>query len=233
MLKKTQKNIVYNNMELNLTELDNMNTMNPYDTFDYNTYEQQNEVNYWEKPKIQESQTKKKKVSFNDILSNMNLVVNKQGVLQFMAPIQQQQYNPLPPQNYNYNPNDFSQQGYSQPNYAQPSYAQLNIRQQSTPQQNKNTEPLDPAVKHSYIYNKYFKDYADPNYQKPGPRVPKTMEEYHQMLLDDRKKAIEHKIRIEQIKSKKLMFTAPPGVTAVNPINIIPTKNTLRSMNFR
>ena len=34
MLKKRQKNITYNNMELNLSELDNANTMNPYDTFD-------------------------------------------------------------------------------------------------------------------------------------------------------------------------------------------------------
>ena len=53
------------------------------------------------------------------------------------------------------------------------------------------------------------------------------------MLLDDRKKAIEHKIRIEQIKSKKLMFTAPPGLTGVNPRNIRATKNNLHSMNFR
>jgi len=233
MLKKTQKNIVYNNMELNLTELDNIDTMNPYDTFDYNTYEKQNEVNYWEKTKVQEPQVKKKKVSFNDILSNMNLVVNKQGVLQFMTPVQEHQYNPSPQQNYSYNQNDFTQQGYSQPNYNQSNYTQPNIRQQSIPQQNKHSEPLNPAVKHSYIYNKYFKDYADPNYEKPGPRVPKTMEEYHQMLLDDRKKAIEHKIRIEQIKSKKLMFTAPPSFTGVNPRNIVPSKNTLRSMNFR
>ena len=48
-------------MELNLSEID---TMNPYDTFDYNSYQQDNGDNYWEKPKTQESQTKKKKVSF-------------------------------------------------------------------------------------------------------------------------------------------------------------------------
>lgn len=224
MLNNSQKNNMYNNMELNLTELDNVNTMNPYDTFDYNSYEQQNGINYWEKPK-EEIHTKKKKVSFNDILSNMNLVVNKQGVLQFLAPAQEPQYASQTSQNYNYNPHDFTQ-----PSYTQPSYTQPNIRQQSLP--NKNTEPLDSSVKHSYIYNKYFKDYADPNYQKPGPRVPKTIQEYHHMLLDDRRKAIEHKIRIEQIKSKKLMFTTPPGGTGVNPRNIMPTKNNLRSMNF-
>ena len=208
-------------MELNLSEMD---TMNPYDTFDYKSY-QQNGENYWEKPKIQDNQTKKKKVSFNDILSNMNLVVNKEGVLQFMAPtkefISQEQNYSSQNNNYNYNPNQFDQpnQFNQQPNFRQP------------PQIN-NSEPLDPSVKHSYIYNKYFKDYADPNIEKPMVRVPKTMEEYYQMLLDDKKKALEHKLRMEQIKSKKLLFTAPEGGIGVNPRNIVPTKNNLRSMSF-
>ena len=215
MLKKRQKNITYNNMELNLSELDNANTMNPYDTFDYNSYEEQNGENYWEKPKIKENQIKRKKVSFNDILSNMNLVVNNQGVLQFMGAGKEQ-----PIDNYNYNQNEFTQQSYNQ---SQPN---KNLRQGQ-----KTQEPLDPGVKHSYIYNKYFKDYADPNFQKQGPRVTKTIDEYHEMLLDDRKKAIEHKLKMEEIKSKKLLFTSAPGSTS-NPRNIQPTKNNLRRMNF-
>jgi hypothetical protein len=209
-------------MELNLSEFDNVKSMNPYDSFDYNSYEKQNGENYWEKPKTQETQIKKKKVSFNDILSNMNLVVNNQGVLQFMTLNQEQSYNPPVFQNnynntnnnYNYNSNEFSQ---------------TNIRQQA---KNKNSEQIDPDVKHSYIYNKYFKDYANSNVEKPEVRVPKTKEEYYQMLLDDRKKAIEQKLRVEQIKSKKLMFTVSTDSTGVNPRNIVPTKNNLRSMNF-
>jgi hypothetical protein len=213
-------------MELKLTEL---NTMNPYDTFDYNSYESQNGENYWEKQKTQETQIKKKKVSFNDILSNMNLVVNNQGVLQFMAPTQEhssniQGPNIQGPNNYNYNQNDYTQQ-----NLNQPTFSQSNVRQL---QQNKNLQPLEPSVKHSYIYNKYFKDYAEPNVEKPEPRVPKTIEEYYQMVLDDKKKAIEHKLRMEQIKSKKLLFTSSPDAVGVNPRNIVPTKNNLRSMNF-
>ena len=51
------------------------------------------------------------------------------------------------------------------------------------------------------------------------------------MLLEDRKRAIEHKKRIEQIKSKKLLFTTTPGM-GTNPRNIQPTKNNLRRMNF-
>lgn len=215
-------------MELKLSELDNANTMNPYDTNRFNSYEKIGGDNYWEQAKPQETQVKKKKVSFNDILSNMNLVVNSQGVLQFMTLNQEKVYNPPVfenKNNYNYNSNEFSP-----PNFNRHALTQSNITE---PQKNMNSEKIDPAVKHSYIYNKYFKDYADPNVDKPMVRVPKTKEEYYQMLLDDKKKAIEHKLRMEQIKSTKLLFTAPDSGIGVNPRNIVPTKNNLRSMNFR
>ena len=195
-------------MELNLSELDSTNTMNPYDGFDYNSYEQNTGENYWEKQKVEEGQSKKKKISFNDILSNMNLVVNNKGVLQFMAPNQEE----LQGQNYNYNPNEFTKP------------QQL--------QQNKKSQPIEPVVKHSYIFNKYFKDYADVNAEKPGPRVPKTIEEYHQMLLEDKIKQIEHRKMIDEVKSKKMMFTSAPGSTS-NPRNLCASRNNLRMMNFR
>jgi hypothetical protein len=214
-------------MEKNLSKLDNMTTMNPYDTFDYNSYEQQNRINYWEKPKVNETQTKKKKISFNDILTNMNLVINKQGVLQFMGPNKEQPQNVE--QNYNYNSTDFTQQS----QYQQHPYQQQHYQQQyQQPQENKNSEPVDLSVKHSYIYNKYFKDYADPNTSKQGPRVPKTMEEYRQMILDDKIKKIQHRQMLEQVKSKKMMFTSAPSVVS-NPINIQASRNNLGSMNFR
>jgi hypothetical protein len=220
-------------MELNFSE---MNTMNPYDSFDYDSYQQTNRENYWEKSNPQETQKKKKKVSFNDILSNMNLVVNNQGVLQFMLPIKEESHIQQTSQNnnYNYNTNQFNQSNFNQSSFNQNQSNNINhLNNIKQTDQNKNTQPLDPSVKHSYIYNKYFKDYADTNVEKPTPRVPKTIEEYYQMLLDDKKNAIEHKLRMEQIKSKKLMFTAPEGVTGVNPRKIVSTKNNLRSMNFR
>jgi hypothetical protein len=218
-------------MELKLSELDNVNTMNPYEKFDYNSY-QQDGLNYWEKSekKNLETKTKKKKVTFNDILSNMNLVVNKQGVLQFMGPgqqeAQQQQQQPIYQPMYNQ-----EQPVYNQNNIRQVQY-QGSQQMNSIPQQNINPEPVDPALKHSYIYNKYFKDYADPNAQKQGPRVPKTIQEYHQMLLDDKIKEIQHKKRVEQIKSKKILFTPAQGAQ-FNPRNIQASKNNLRSMSFR
>lgn len=230
-------------MELNLSELDNVNTMNPYEKFDHNLYEQ-NGLNYWENPNQKNKETKnketkniKKKVSFNDILSNMNLVVNQDGVLQFMAPKQEQDlmYNQQQPiyQEPMYKP--MYQQ---QPMYQKQPTNNLNVKKvkyeqghQNLPQQNINPEPLDPAVKHSYIYNKYFKDYIDPNANKPSPRVPKTIEEYKRMILEDRIKAIQQKQRIDQIKSKKMFFVSTPGAS-YNPRNIQASKNNLRSMNF-
>jgi hypothetical protein len=249
-------------MELNFTELDNINTKNP---FDYNSYNNDND-NYWNKKETKVIDTKKKKTSFNDILNNMNLVVNKEGVLQFMTPINTEtnpnqynpnqynpnqynpnqynpnQYNPnqYNPNQYNpnqYNPNDFSKNNYNQ--LQQNQIQQRNKFQQpiktnnkSSEQVQRNNEPLDPNLKHSYIYNKYFKNYIDNNVEKKGPRVPRTLEEYKRMLLEDKIKAIEHKKRIEQIKSKKLMFTTNPTIS-INPRNIQATKNSLRMMNFR
>ena len=182
-------------MELNFAEIDNINNQNSYENFDYNSYDN-NAQKYWEKPKETQNQTqneikpKKKKVSFDDILSNMNLVVNNNGSLQFITPTPTQEYiNPL---------------------------------------------QVEPAVKHSYIYNKYFKDYQDATPQIPEVRVPKTKEEYFQMLLEDRVKRIEERKRISQIKSTKLMFTSNIEYNNNNNINTIQaSKNSLRMMSFR
>lgn len=172
---------------------------------------------YWENyKKTDQSQTKKKKVSFDDILSNMNIVVNNKGVLQYMQPVQT---------------NDYNEQQYQQPyqqQYQQP-YQEYVAQQIAT----QNQQPLDPSVKHSFIYNKYFKDYKDINAPKPVVRVPKTMEEYKQMLIEDKIKEIEHKKRIAQIKPKKMLFTSNVGNNGhkdEGPIHA--TKNNLRRMSF-
>jgi hypothetical protein len=218
-------------MELNLSEL---NTMNPYETFDYNSYEQQNGMNYWERPKVEEKE-KRKKVSFDDILSNMNLVVNKQGVLQYMMPNQTETYN----QEYNYNTNEFRQQGQQgqkvqqiQQLQGQQTQKALQSHYEKQVQYEKQTQPIDQSVKHSYIYNKYFKDYVNPNAGQQQPRVPKTIEEYHQMLREERMKFLQHRKMIEQVKSTKMMFTSSPNAS-LDPRNINASKNNLRMMNFR
>ena len=211
-------------MELNFSELDNMTRQNPYDQINENDYGvDNNSEKYWEQAKSQkEQQTKKKKVSFNDILSNMNLVVNKKGVLQFIQPTYE------PQQDYQYEEQYYQEQQ----QYAEPQQQQYFPEQrQNMPQQR---QPVDPSVKHSYIYNKYFKDYADVSAPVPEKKVPKTIEEYNQMVYEDRIKRIEERKRISEIKSTKLMFTTTPDnhISQRNPRNIQPSKNTLRKMSF-
>lgn len=214
-------------MELNFSELDNKNAKNPYENFDYNAYENEASTNpekYWEQQNTpKQQQTKKKKVSFDDILSNMNLVVNQSGVLQFMQP------NQVIEQQYEQQQYQQPQQYYDQQQYQQPQYQQQQIHVQKQ-------EPLDPSVKHSFIYNKYFKDYQDAQPSAPQVRVPKTMEEYHQMLLEDKIKQIQQQKRIAEIKSTKLLFVSNPGGNqnhANNPRNMQASRNNLRSMSFR
>ena len=217
-------------MELNFSELDNTTRQNPYENLNENDYGGDNSEKYWEQAKSQkEQQTKKKKVSFNDILSNMNLVVNKKGVLQFMQPTYE------PQQDYQYEEQYYQEQQ----QYAEPQQQQYFPQQrQNMPQQRQNMpqqrQPVDPSVKHSYIYNKYFKDYADVSAPAPEIRVPKTIEEYNQMVNEDRIKRIEERKRIAEIKSTKLMFTTTPDnhVSQGNPRNIKASRNNLRRMSF-
>jgi hypothetical protein len=159
----------------------------------------------------------------------MNLVVNKKGVLQFMQPTQEPQQ-----QDYQYE-EQYYQQQYAQPQQRQ--YSQQQQRQYAQPQQQpqqQQQKQVDPSVKHSYIYNKYFKDYANVSAPAPEKKVPKTIEEYNQMVREEKIKRIEERKRISEIKSTKLMFTTTPDnhVGQVNPRNIQPSRNNLRKMSF-
>ena len=195
-------------MNIHFSELDN----NVEHNFDYES--QFNEPQqYWDQAPV-----KKKKVSFDDILSNMNLVVNQKGVLQFMQPVQNDEYL------------DQQHETQMQQPYQEYVAQQLAQRQQQPYQQQQSHAPIDPGLKNSFLYNKYFKDYKDDiSSYEPEIRVPKTMEEYRQMLLEDKIKELQQKKRISEIKSTKLMFTT----NISNQSNTIrPTRNNLRSMNF-
>ena len=179
-------------MEYTISEL-----TGSYDDF-YHDYEEKSNKylnNYWKEPKQQQqnavpiNEKSKKKVSFDDILTNMNLVVNKRGELQ-----------------------------------------RMNLKEES-PYQQPPSQPSHRELTQSYIYNKYFKDYSRAITEPVAPRVPKTMEEYKQMLLDDKINALEHKKRMEQIKPKKMMFTSAPYVIN-KPSNIQASKNNLKKMSF-
>jgi hypothetical protein len=212
-------------MEINFSEIDQQN---PYLNEKANPYQNQtnqsnlNEINtnYWEQPKVEKP--KIKKVSFDDILTNMNLVVSKDGTLRSMIP----KTNNI----FNFN-SDYNQQQYPQQQYPQQQYPQQpqNQYRQQPQEQYIQQEPLDPSVKHSFIYNKYFKDYKDAT-TPPEVKVPKTMEEYKQMLLEDKIESIKQQKRISEIKSTKLFFTTNTS-GGNGPINS--SRNNLKSMSFR
>ena len=98
-------------------------------------------------------------------------------------------------------------------------------------------KPLEPQVKNSHIYNKYFKDYKDPNVEYiEEVKVPQTIEEYNKMLLEDRIKRIQERNRVAQIKSTKLLFESNNNGNSSSNISnngkIGVSKNNLRMMNF-
>jgi hypothetical protein len=144
-----------------------------------------NYINYWSNANQTTTTTKKPKVSYDDILSSLNMVVHN-GVLQFAKPTQQSQQ---------------SQQ--SQQKTQQKKQVTINAPQKQNTQYQQNPQ----YQQNNYITNKYFKDYKD---ESQGlveePRKPMTKEEYKKMLIQDyinRQNAIR---RISQIKSKKLLF---------------------------
>ena len=178
------------------------------DNFDVNGYQTNN---YWETSNVKAQEPKKKKINYNDILNSLNLVVNKSGVLQYMTTTDNQE------------PYYDEKQQYSQ--------------QQQQHQQPIKGKPLDPQVKNSHIYNKYFKDYKDPNAEYVEEvKVPQTVEEYNRMLLEDRIKRIQERNRVAQIKSTKLLFesnnTGNSSSNISNNGKIGVSKNNLRMMNF-
>ena len=167
-------------MEVTFTEINN-------DDFNSND-KTRNSVNYlevikenngyWENNVVEVK--KKKKVTYDDILTTLNLVVAPNGVLQYM----------------NAKPNTFSDDN-NQQQYAPQSILKNPVKQ----------EQIQPQVKHSYIYNKYFKSYKDTNVAVEEPRKPMTRGEYQKMVIEDLiRKRLAQK-RVAQIKSKQMAFT--------------------------
>ena len=120
----------------------------------------------------------------------------------------------------------------------QPQYSQKQQYSQQ-PQQTKviKGKPLDPQVKNSAIFNKYFKDYKDPNAEPVQEvKVPQTMEEYRQMVLEERMRRIQERNRIAQIKSTKMLYESNNGNLGNNNVGnnapIRASKNNLRMMKF-
>ena len=133
-----------------------------------------------------------KKIAFDDILTNMNVVVNNKGVLQFIG--------------------------------AKNNYHEKEQEKDQNQEQNQ---------KYSYIYNKYFKDYSKSNVEKIQTRIPKTKEEYYQMLAEERIQQSQMKKYLEIAKPKKLLLTTNDHNSGFMKTNITTSKNNLFKMNFK
>lgn len=183
-------------MEITFSELDNIN---PYE--EKNNYEENNEpYQYWEKTNEQQT---KKRVSFNDILSNMSLVVNKNGVLQSIK------------SSNSINKNNV---------FEEPYYEKSRKIYQ---------KPIPQMVKNSVIYNKYFKDYVDERTPKVEKNIPKTIEEYNEMVREYNINRFEQRKRRTEIKSTKLFFTNAQQDNHTIRLNIKQkNRNNLKRMGF-
>jgi hypothetical protein len=196
-------------MEVTFKELDNTDN---YNTSYYNNLISKTNIqdskNYYPKQIINTKKNtdkpKRNIVSYDDILSSMNTVVID-GKLEFIR--KDRLHNTVPVQNSGTS---------SQENKKKVTFNQFQT-------QNNNQPPID---KNSYIYNKFFKDYKDPNnIQNKEPRRPLTKNELIKMLIINQVNAINARNRIAEIKSTKLLFNNN------NNHNIVINPRSVRNIN--
>jgi len=158
-------------MELNIEELN--------DTETSSTTLVNNSTNYWENKNTNTNTTQKKpRVSYDDILSSLNMVVQN-GVLKFA--------NPIPNSKTNTNSNVKTN-------------SNSNIKTNPNPKTNLNTKIKLNSNSNNFITNKYFKDYKEE--PEPLERKPLTKEEQRELYIK-RQQELKH---ISEVKSKKLLF---------------------------
>lgn len=139
----------------------------------------------------------KKAFTYDDILSSMNLVVSSDGVLQYM--------NTKTNNTSDCNSDSVSDSGFQPKKHIHNS--------------------VGPELKHSYIYNKYYKNYKDPMTQDQEViRRPLTKEEYKQFIINEVIQRKKNKRRIAHIKPKQMSFTTVDNFTSHTP-TYAPTNN--------
>lgn len=158
---------------------------------------------------MNDNKPKRPQFSYDDILSGLNLQVSPNGVLQKMTIKNNTLHRSASADDISDYPDGNGYggdtQSYSNENQFY-SYGG-NYNSSHNTEHNNVKQPLDPSVKNSAIYNKYFKNYRDAE-TVVEPRVPKTWEEYHQMVREDHINRINARRRASQIKSTKMFYTA-------------------------
>lgn len=170
---------------------------------------------YWDKP--EQPKIEKKKMTYDDILTSLNLVVSPDGVLKRMASKTSNSVDfsgSTDVDNRRYSQRDEFQPAQFPPTQFPPSQFQP-AQFRTKPIQNKavsfNTnKKIEPELKNSAIYNKYFKGYQDAT-QDIVPRRPMTQVELRNQLIEDRKMFLYQKKRVSHIKSRQLALTNNHG----------------------
>ena len=102
-------------------------------------------------------------------------------------------------------------------------YSQPNFQEQQQSQQNKS---IDPRIKNSAIYNKYFKNYKDPN-EIVVPKKPLTPQERRNLMIKQYIERQEALKRISRIKSKKMLYSTTNIAISSAPQQQAPNLNKL------
>ena len=191
-------NSVEDNIQMNIENDDKI-----YNSQQQKLYQPQNQYNVPSNSRTN-SITKLKRdpnsISYDDILNSLGFGVNNNGL--YIKNTEQQS---------NFQTIYQSKQRQSQ-----------NFQQQ---QNNVQNPSLDSRVKNSAIYNKYFKNYKEPN-EKIQPVIPLTHQELRIKLIKDHIERQQAKKRTEQIKSKKLFYTTgnlnarPQQIQIQQPVNL-------------
>ena len=144
-------------------------------------------------------------MSYDDILSSLNLVVSSDGILRRMSS-----------KNLNAYVDPYKEENHSNESLKIPQFksARFNSNSENTAGV-KNiainaTHRLDPSLKNSAIYNKYFKNYKDSTEEYIPPK-PVTLEELRQQLIQEKINSIYQQKRASQIKSRQLNLTSNLG----------------------
>jgi hypothetical protein len=161
------------------------------------------------KNQTQKYNSRKKQISYDDILSSMNTVVID-GKLEFIS-------------------NDKLQNIVEkQPQQKRVTFCGLQPQAQPQPQNNYQSQ----INKSSYIYNKFFKDYKEPYQpQNEEPQIPLTKKELIKQLIINKVNAINERNRIAEIKSTKLLFNNNNNRNIIINSRNIPNLNGANGMN--
>ena len=158
--------------------------------------------------------SKKKQISYDDILSSMNTVVID-GKLEFIR-------------------NDKLQNIVEkQPQQKKVTFSGLPSQTQTQTQTQNNYQ--SQINKSSYIYNKFFKDYKEPSQlQYEEPQRPLTKKELIKQLIINKANAINERNRIAEIKSTKLLFNNNNNRNIIINSRNIPNANGMNHLfNFK